>query len=318
MPGVRGKRGSLTDCLHLPADLPRLVASPAGRAGNLLDLRDASAFAAGHLLQAASLPLESALVAAGPRFAAVLESGLPSIFLPPRHEPLAVILTDAERARAVAAALAGRGRDDVTAVAWPPDAVVPPAAGTTGASSRVLWRPPEFLARWAHLLPPPAAGPVLDLGCGSGRAAVWLAERGHRVTGVDHQPDALALAERLAASRGVTVDLIEADLRETTAWPTGPWAAVVCIRYLHRELLRALPTLLQPEGVVVVRTFRDAGGYIGNPQPQHRLRAGELLALLPEPTFAHLVHAEDFDADGRPAAGLVAVCRGDAGRGGLI
>jgi tellurite methyltransferase len=297
----------LTDCLRLPDDLPRLVAGAPWRLGNLLDLRAAPAFAAGHLVGSASLPVEPALAAAGQDLAAALADALPSIFLPPRHEALAVILEGAELAVAIADALTARGRADVVPVMLPAGTWSPETEWASGLSPRVLWRPPDFLERWASLLPPPAAGPVLDLGCGSGRAAVWLAQRGYRVTGIDHQPDALDLARRLAASQGVVVNLVNADLRQPSAWPAGPWAAVMCFRYLQRDLLRALPERLVRGGVVIARTFRHVSGHVGNPRAQFRLAPAEWLDLLPSPPFAPLVHTEDFDADGRPAAGIVAV-----------
>ena len=59
-----------------------------------------------------------------------------------------------------------------------------------------------------------APGTALDLGCGEGRNAVWLAERGWRVTAVDFSEVALAKAERLAARSAVDVDWVVADLLE--------------------------------------------------------------------------------------------------------
>ena len=48
-----------------------------------------------------------------------------------------------------------------------------------------------------------APGRALDVACGEGRNAVWLAERGWQVTGVDFSEVALEKAATLAASRGV-------------------------------------------------------------------------------------------------------------------
>jgi len=277
----------------------------------VLDGRDAAVFAAGHLAGSASRPLAAALATAGQDLPAVVAASLPSIFLPPRHEPLAVVLESAGLATTVADLLATRRRAEVIAVVLAPGdvAALPETVCEAGASSRVLWRPPDFLARWAHLLPPPAAGPVLDLACGSGRAAVWLAQRGHHVTGIDHLPAALDLARRLATSAGVPVELRNADLRRPAAWPPGPWAAALCFRYLQRDLLRALPDLLAPGGVVMVQTFRHTSDFVGPPRPHHRLAPGELLTLLPRSRFTTLVHTEDVDGDGRPAAGIVASVR---------
>ncbi len=303
----------------MSGSLADLLGHPAAAAGHVLDVRPARDFAAGHLDMAASRPLDPGLASAAD-LPAELARQLPSIHLPARHEPLAVIAGAAALAAAVADDLTARGRSPVAWCAVDPDgrdaATVQRlrAAGRwlRGPSGRVLWRPPDFLARWAHLLPPPAAGPVLDLACGSGRAAVWLAQRGWRVTGIDHQPEALALAHDLAADRGVTVDLRAGDLRHRGALPAGPWAAVLMFRFLHRPLLAWLPDVLQDGATVMLRTFRDAPGYIGNPQPRHRLQPLEAARLLPADSCHIMVLEEGFDADGKPAAGMVARWRPSA------
>lgn len=48
-----------------------------------------------------------------------------------------------------------------------------------------------------------SGGRVLDAGCGNGKSAVWLAERGFEVVGVDSSPPAIEQARRLAVDRGV-------------------------------------------------------------------------------------------------------------------
>lgn len=53
---------------------------------------------------------------------------------------------------------------------------------------------------------------AVDLGCGAGNYAVWLATKGFRMTGVDISPRALDLARRLAAKKGVACRFITADL----------------------------------------------------------------------------------------------------------
>jgi 2-polyprenyl-3-methyl-5-hydroxy-6-metoxy-1,4-benzoquinol methylase len=74
--------------------------------------------------------------------------------------------------------------------------------------------PNRFLVAEVADLPP---GRALDLACGAGRNAVWLAERGWTVTAVDFSDVAIANARGLAAERGVEVDWVEADLREWTS-----------------------------------------------------------------------------------------------------
>ena len=79
------------------------------------------------------------------------------------------------------------------------------------AGSELLWsaEPNRFLvAETAGLTP----GRALDLACGEGRNAVWLARRGWQVTGVDYSEVAIEKARRLASARKANVDWVVADL----------------------------------------------------------------------------------------------------------
>lgn len=79
------------------------------------------------------------------------------------------------------------------------------------ATPELVWsaKPNRFLVAEAEGLAP---GRALDLACGEGRNAVWLAERGWDVIGVDFADVGLAKAERLAAERSVEVEWILADV----------------------------------------------------------------------------------------------------------
>jgi SAM-dependent methyltransferase len=74
-----------------------------------------------------------------------------------------------------------------------------------------LSTPPDVLVELveSRLLLPCSA---VDLGCGAGNYAVWLAGRGFQMTGVDISPEAIRLAERLASSRGVACRFVVADI----------------------------------------------------------------------------------------------------------
>lgn len=65
------------------------------------------------------------------------------------------------------------------------------------------------LVEGKHALPP---GRALDVGCGTGRDAVYLARHGWQVTGVDVVPRALARAGRRSADAGVTVRWVQGDI----------------------------------------------------------------------------------------------------------
>ncbi|MGL6234182.1 MAG: class I SAM-dependent methyltransferase [Segniliparus sp.] len=67
------------------------------------------------------------------------------------------------------------------------------------------------LVEGGSALPP---GRALDVGCGTGDAAIYLAQHGWRVTGVDFTPKALEKARRKAAAAGADVDFVRSDVAE--------------------------------------------------------------------------------------------------------
>ncbi len=275
-------------------------ASPGFQAGFILDPRPEEEFRSRHLAGSVNIPLQV-------RAADALAEALPSVLLPPRGRPLLIVDDDADRLAMILHDLARRERAEVQGCLmsreWP--RTVPAGALAAGTGAPALWRPDTWLLRHADLLPPPVLGPALDLACGSGRAAVWLALRGFAVTGLDHLPDALDLGRRLADRHGVDCSFRAADLRDLTAVPPGPWAVITVFRYLQRDLLAYCRRLLRPGGVILVRTFRDLPGWDGKPARRHRLRGGELPGYFPAPEFTVLAHEESRDPDGRPAAGIV-------------
>ena len=98
------------------------------------------------------------------------------------------------------------------------------------AGTDLIWtaKPNQFLVAEVADLPP---GSALDLGCGEGRNAVWLAEHGWAVTGVDFSAVALDKAKHLAESRDVNVDWVLADVVEYV--PAPKYFDLVIVVYLH-------------------------------------------------------------------------------------
>ena len=109
-----------------------------------------------------------------------------------------------------------------------------------------------FAAEVADLSP----GRALDLACGEGRNAVWLAERGWRATGVDFSAVALEKARELATSRRVEVEWVHADVLDYTPEPRAfDLVAVVYLQLPGDELDRALrkaADAVAPGGTLVV------------------------------------------------------------------
>ena len=132
--------------------------------------------------------------------------------------------------------------------------------------------PSAWVQRWAPLIRP--GGHVLDVACGSGRHLRWLAARGHAVTGVDRDAQALAPLQPLGR-------LIVADI-EAGPWPLPgeTFDAVVVTNYLWRPLMPTLLQCLAPGGVLIYETFTEGQASIGKPsRPDFLLRPGELLTV---------------------------------------
>ena len=123
------------------------------------------------------------------------------------------------------------------------------------AGTELLWtaQPNRLFAAEVEDLP---AGRALDVACGEGRNAVWLAERGWRVTAIDFSDVALAKAARLAESRGVEVEWLVADVLEHTPEPRSfDLVAMLFLQLPHAELasaLHAAADALAPGGTLVV------------------------------------------------------------------
>ena len=124
----------------------------------------------------------------------------------------------------------------------------------------------------------PARGSAIDIACGSGNNAVWLAERGLEVIAVDGSLEGLRLASGLAARRRVGIRPFVADL--DTWVPAGRFDLVLVVRYLNRALLRRLPRLVAPHGILAVKVFnRDFLERRPGFNPSYLVDRGELPTL---------------------------------------
>lgn len=128
-------------------------------------------------------------------------------------------------------------------------------------------------------------GRALDLGCGSGRAALWLAERGWQVTGVDYSEVALGLAREERPD----IDWVLADLREYE--PESAAFDLVLVLYVHlpsverRGLLGRAAAALAPGGTMLVlgHALENLGtGAPGPSNPDVLYSAEELAAEVPD------------------------------------
>jgi SAM-dependent methyltransferase len=103
-----------------------------------------------------------------------------------------------------------------------------------------------------HLGLLPQDGRALDIASGRGRNALWLADQGLTVTAVDVNPAALALLREEAASRGLVVKTVAADLEVTGATlDRDAFDVVAVFNYLHRPIFPALIDALRAGGILL-------------------------------------------------------------------
>jgi SAM-dependent methyltransferase len=154
----------------------------------------------------------------------------------------------------------------------------------------------------------PRGGVVLDVACGSGRHALFLAERGWRVHAVDRDADALAELGRVARVGPVgeiSTECIDLESAGNPSLGDGLYDAVIVFNYLHRPLMPAIVNAIRPGGVLIYETFTVGQAHRGRPRnPDFLLRDGELPALVAP---LRLLRAREGDYDGKLVASIVAV-----------
>jgi SAM-dependent methyltransferase len=131
----------------------------------------------------------------------------------------------------------------------------------------------ELVAEVSDLAP----GRALDLGCGEGADAVWLATRGWQVTAADISGVALGRAAQHAADAGVTVDFQQHNLEKT--FPAGEYD-LVSAQFLHfwaefdrEKILRRAARSVAPGGVLLIEGHMDHGPFkqpVGQEEHGHK------------------------------------------------
>ncbi|MFI5369976.1 MAG: rhodanese-like domain-containing protein [Candidatus Eisenbacteria bacterium] len=259
---------------------------PGGDAARL-DVRDAAAFAAGHLPGSGHIPLA--------------ELRERRAELPSRDQALVVVADDGSRAEAAAVELVALGYPRTAWLDAGFDRI--PAARLVAGPAAALWRPSPFLAAVIDGLP---RGRALDLAAGAGREAVTLALGGWSVEAWDHDAGALERAAAFAIRQGVRITTRVVDLeRREVELPVAAFEVVTVFRFLHRPLFPAMAGALVPGGMLVYETFRRGQERFGRPRhPRFLLEDGELARAFP--SLEPLRYEELESPDGPVLARLLA------------
>ncbi|MFO0973453.1 MAG: class I SAM-dependent methyltransferase [Phycisphaerae bacterium] len=260
----------------------------------VVDVRPEMAFLAAHRAAALPLPLE--------------ELATRTHELPPAGTPIVVYDDDPQRAAAAAERLSASGRWSVSVAAG--SAWLAGGPIERGPASVRYWQPhrllvealPRIGAAWGGL----ARRTALDVACGSGRDAVFMALSGLHVTAVDILPDAIARATDLARRSGVALDARVADAVACDLLRPDAYDLVTVFYFLDRDLLAALRGAVRPGGFLVYDTFLEAQRELhGKPsRSAHLLKPGELRAAFAD--WRLEIDREGEQTPGRITASVVA------------
>jgi len=148
-----------------------------------------------------------------------------------------------------------------------------------------------------ELVTPLVPGTAVDLGCGPGRNAVWLAGRGWQVTGVDTSSVGLGQAIQRAAEAGTSIETVQADLTGYEA-PAGGFDLVVLANihpapHERGALFAQVAAAVAPGGhLYVVGHHVDDLGRAGPPDPERLYTEAVLADAFPTLTVERLERSD--------------------------
>tara|TARA_B100001971_G_C18268024_1_gene596400 strand:+ start:82956 stop:83633 length:678 start_codon:yes stop_codon:yes gene_type:complete len=114
--------------------------------------------------------------------------------------------------------------------------------------------PAKFLAENFDYIP--EGSTVLDMGMGEGRNAVFLAQKGHKVTGVDISSVAIKKSYLLAKEYGVKIKGVVASLSKYQI-PPESFDAIICFYFINRDIVEKMKSWLKPGGLIIYEAYTE-------------------------------------------------------------
>lgn len=157
--------------------------------------------------------------------------------------------------------------------------------------------PAKFLSQNYDYIPFGAS--VLDMGMGEGRNAVFLAQKGYFVTGIDISSVAVRKANILAQEYGVKIKSVVASLNDY-AIAENSFDAIICFYWVDRSLIEKIVSWLKPGGILLYEAYttnqKKVAGFDKNDQTF--LNPQELLSLFGNKVdilhFEEPLHHQEF------------------------
>ena len=158
--------------------------------------------------------------------------------------------------------------------------------------------PNDFLRQEAHRIPP---GRVLCLGEGEGRNAVFLAEQGHEVVGVDRSQVGMDKAQGLAQEREVLIETVVSSIEDFDL-TEGEWQGIISIFFhlppeLRKKIHRSVVRGLAPGGILILEAFTPQQLEFGTGGPPYAERLISLATLEEELDGLELLVAQETERE---------------------
>ncbi|MBN2865647.1 MAG: class I SAM-dependent methyltransferase [Thiotrichales bacterium] len=183
-----------------------------------------------------------------------------------------------------------------------------PGLLVSGAKSKALWSPNSLLVEFTEqvALDVKSIRPsALDLGCGGGRDAVFLAKQGWQVSAIDNENRVIKRAKQLALRSGASVKFRCCDLKNTGCLTDQTFDLVMVMRFLNRDLFEPIKQRIKPGGWLVFQTFTEGVEKFGSPKnPNFILKRDELSQVFKD--FKIITDRMETLSDGRPVVSFIA------------
>ena len=163
-------------------------------------------------------------------------------------------------------------------------------------------KPSSLLVEYLPLLP---SGKALDIAMGKGRNALYLAERGFDVEGVDIDEAAVGLCRENAEQKGLKMQVLATDLTTYNIIEEN-YNVILCFHYLQRDLIPMMKAGLKKGGIILYETFLiDQHLRWGTPRhKEYCFLRNELLDFFKD--FRVMYYKEGFVTKEKALASLVA------------
>ena len=274
------------------------------KADGIIDLRSKNAFKACHIIGSTWLGLEIL-----PESLNALPASPANLFLVGDKDQIeaASMLLDS-KGYSVSGSLAIDSDESIQA--WQKQM---PTQFETGNVSKTLWQPCSLVAEFiqahqnaelsfAHETNRPE---VLDIGCGGGRDAIYLARNKMNVTAIDHEAKVLKRSKQLAELSGAQVKFKCCDIRKQNCLPESQFDLITMVRFLNRDVFSFIKESLNPGGFVLIQTFVEGVESFKSPKnPNFILKKGELAENFAG--FKVITDRIDTIEDGRPVNSFIA------------